>query len=115
MAFSSSFSPQDQEPTAEQLATQHGPLLLEFGAPWCGYCQAAQPLLAAAMQQHPDLPHLKIEDGKGRRLGRSFKVKLWPTLIALQDGQEIGRLVRPDSQQAVEQLLASLPAAPRTS
>jgi thioredoxin 1 len=115
MAFSSHFTAQDQEPSAEQLAMEHGPLLLEFGAPWCGYCQAAQPLLAAAMQQHTDLPNLKIEDGKGRRLGRSFKVKLWPTLVLLQDGQEVARLVRPDSQQAVEQFLASLPAASRTS
>ena len=115
MAFCSSFSPQDQEPGAEQLATRHGPLLLEFGAPWCAHCQAAQALLASAMQQYPDLPHLKIEDGKGRRLGRSFRVKLWPTLVLLQDGQEMSRLVRPDSLQAVEHLLASLATAPRTS
>ena len=115
MAFSSHFTAQDQEPGAEQLAIEAGPLLLEFGAPWCQYCQAAQPLLAAAMQHRPTLRHLKIEDGKGRRLGRSFKVKLWPTLVLLQDGQEIARLVRPDSQQAVEQLLASLPAASHTS
>ncbi|QBJ79498.1 thioredoxin family protein [Aquitalea sp. USM4] len=115
MAFCSSFSPQDQEPGAEQLATQPGPLLLEFGAPWCQYCQAAQPLLASAMQQYQDLPHLKIEDGKGRRLGRSFRVKLWPTLVLLQDGQEVARLVRPDSLLAIQQLLASLPATPRTS
>ena len=27
--------------------------------------------------------------------GRSFKVKLWPTLIFLKDGQEVARLVRP--------------------
>lgn len=115
MPFNRTFTPQDQEPSAEQLQAMPGTLLLEFGAPWCSYCQAAQPLLAAAMQQQPDLPHIKIEDGKGRRLGRSFRVKLWPTLVLLQDGQEIARLVRPDSQQAVEQLLTTLPAAARTS
>ncbi|BBF85269.1 thioredoxin [Aquitalea magnusonii] len=115
MAFCSSFTPQDQDPSAEQLQATPGRLLLEFGAPWCAHCQVVQPLLASAMQQHPDLPHLKIEDGKGRRLGRSFRVKLWPTLLLLQDGQEMARLVRPDSQQAVEQFLAGLPAAARTS
>lgn len=105
MAYHSAFTPQDQETSAEQLASQHGWLLLEFGAPWCGHCQAAQPLLAAAMQAHPDLAHLKIEDGKGRRLGRAFTVKLWPTLVLLHDGQEVGRLVRPDHGAAISQLL----------
>ncbi|PXX51074.1 MULTISPECIES: thioredoxin family protein [Aquitalea] len=105
MAFNSTFTPQDQEATAEQLASERGWLLLEFGAPWCAHCQAAQPLLAAAMQAHPQLAHRKIEDGKGRRLGRTFAVKLWPTLILLRDGQEAGRLVRPDNAAAIRQLL----------
>ena len=47
------------------------------------------------LAKHPDLDHRKIEDGPGRRLGRSFRVKLWPTLILLKDGQEVARVVRP--------------------
>ncbi len=39
--------------------------------------------------------HIKIFDGKGKRLGRAFKVKLWPTLILLRDGVETARLERP--------------------
>jgi thioredoxin 1 len=39
--------------------------------------------------------HYKVEDGPGRPLGRSFRVKLWPTMIFLRDGQEVARLVRP--------------------
>jgi thioredoxin 1 len=35
-------------------------------------------------------------------------VKLWPTLIALRDGQEIARVVRPTSREAVSQLLAQI-------
>ena len=31
-------------------------------------------------------------DASGRPLGRSFKVKLWPTLVFLRDGREIERL-----------------------
>lgn len=108
MTYTSAFTPQDQEASAEQLAATPGTLLLEFGAPWCSHCQAAQPLLAEALQHYPSLRHIKIEDGKGRRLGRGFKVKLWPTLIALRDGEEIGRLVRPDNSQAIAQLLAQL-------
>jgi hypothetical protein len=49
--------------------------------------------------------HLKIEDGPGRPLGRSFRVKLWPTLILLENGQELGRVVRPQQAQAIDQAL----------
>jgi thioredoxin 1 len=49
------------------------------------------------LAQHPNITHLKIEDGPGRPLGRSFGVKLWPTLVFLKDGKEVERLVRPRS------------------
>ena len=82
-------------PERSALDVLPGPTLLEFGTAWCGHCRAAQDALAAALAGHPGLRHLKIEDGPGRALGRSYRVKLWPTLIFLRDGQEVARLVRP--------------------
>lgn len=82
------------EITREEVDKLAGALVLEFGASWCEYCQAAQPVIQSALAQFPQIPHLKIEDGKGRRLGRTFHVKLWPTLIFMKDGVELGRLVR---------------------
>lgn len=83
-----------------------GATLLEFGTDWCGHCRAAQPLLAQALAAHPGLRHLKVEDGSGRPLGRSYRVKLWPTLLFLRDGQERARLVRPASAGEIGQALA---------
>ena len=71
------------------------PVVIEFGTAWCGHCMAAQPLIESAMADFPTLRHLKVEDGPGRPLGRSFRVKLWPTLIFMRGGQEVARLVRP--------------------
>ncbi|MBE7376705.1 thioredoxin family protein [Pseudomonas lopnurensis] len=93
------------EPTRAEVDTMDGPVLLEFGTPWCGHCRAAQPLLAAALAGRSGIRHLKIEDGPGRPLGRSFRVKLWPTLILLEQGQELARAVRPQSERAIEQVL----------
>jgi len=56
---------------------------------------------------HPELRHIRVEDGKGKRLGRSF-VKLWPTLVLLRDGEVVARLVRPSS---LDTLRAELEAA----
>jgi len=56
--------------------------------------------------EHSALSHIKVYDGKGKRLGRAFRVKLWPTLILLRDGQEVARLVRPLLADEVRQLVA---------
>ena len=97
----------DSEPTREEVATWRGAAILEFGAPWCGYCLAAQPIIAAALRDVP-VRHLQIEDGKGRPLGRAFRVKLWPTLIFLKDGQEVARVVRPADLAALAQALTDV-------
>ena len=94
-----------QAPTREAIDALLGTSLLEFGAPWCPHCQSAQPLIAAALAPHPEVAHIKIEDGKGQRLGRSFGVKLWPTLIVLHAGQEVARVVRPQDLAALQQAL----------
>jgi thioredoxin 1 len=95
----------ETEPTRAEIDAMRGPVLLEFGAPWCPHCQAAQPRIAAALARHPNVRHLKIEDGRGRRLGRTFQVKLWPTLIFLKDGHEIDRLTRPTEVSDIEESL----------
>lgn len=102
-------------PSRDEIDTQAGDLLLEFGADWCTHCQAAQPAIADALQDYPGLAHVKVEDGKGRPLGRSFQVKLWPSLILLRNGQEIDRIVRPTCRDQVLNLLGRLHAAPGTT
>ncbi|HEY4367676.1 MAG TPA: thioredoxin family protein [Steroidobacteraceae bacterium] len=84
------------------------PVVVEFGTSWCGYCQAAQPLIAAAFARHPLVRHFRVEDGKGRALGRSFAVKLWPTLIFLREGKEVARVVRPADAGAISAALAKI-------
>ena len=102
-------SPADA-PSRAEIDTSRGPLLLEFGTDWCGHCRAAQAPVAQALTQQPEWQHLKVEDGPGRALGRSFRVKLWPTLVLLQDGQEVGRLLRPT---AAAEVAAALKAVQR--
>jgi len=85
-----------------------GVTVVEFGTDWCGYCKGAQPVIGEAFGRHPGTRHLKIEDGPGRPLGRSFKIKLWPTLIFMRDGAEVARVVRPTDVAQIEEAFAAV-------
>jgi thioredoxin 1 len=106
MAMTASFAA--IEPLRTEIDALAGAAVIEFGTPWCGYCKAAQPLIQTAFADYPAVRHIKVEDGSGRPLGRSFKVKLWPTLIFLKQGREVARLVRPGDSAAIAQALAQI-------
>jgi thioredoxin 1 len=110
MAMNAAYA--EAEPTRAEVDALEGPTLLEFGSPWCGHCRAAQPLLGSALQDHPRIRHIKIADASGRRLGRSFRVKLWPTLVFLKDGKQVARLVRPKDAAALRSALAQIDSDP---
>ncbi len=96
------------QPERADIDALPGVTVLQFGTNWCGYCARAEPHIAAVMEGASQVRHIKVEDGPGRPLGRSFAVKLWPTLIFLLDGVEVARVVRPRTRDEVEEELATL-------
>ncbi|HEY6561966.1 MAG TPA: thioredoxin family protein [Polyangiaceae bacterium] len=91
------------EPSRTEIERSTGAVMLEFGASWCSICHAARPHIDQALRDHPGVEHVRIEDGKGKPLGRSFGIKLWPTLVFLRDGKEVHRVVRPRGAEELEQ------------
>jgi thioredoxin 1 len=102
--------PTDREPTRAEVDSIDGPLVLEFGTGWCPHCLGAQPLIAGVRSGFPAITHRQVEDGRGRPLGRSFAVKLWPTLVFLNRGQEVARIVRPQDAAELERAFQALAA-----
>lgn len=96
------------ELTRDEVDATAGDLVLQFGASWCSICAQARPLVTRAFAERPDVRHEWVEDGKGKPLGRSFAVKLWPTLIFLRDGREVGRVVRPTSDSELREAFGLL-------
>jgi thioredoxin 1 len=99
------------QPERTAIDAMPGAVALDFGTNWCGYCRAAEPVIDSALADHPGVRHIKVEDGPGRPLGRSFRVKLWPTVVVLKDGQEMARVVRPADADEVRAALAQAGAA----
>jgi thioredoxin 1 len=98
----------ESAPGRPDIDAERGLLLLDFGTNWCGHCQAARAAVDAWIAAHADVRHLRIEDGPGRPLGRSFRIKLWPSLVLLRDGVEIARVVRPVEARDLHPLDAPL-------
>ncbi|MBB1512787.1 thioredoxin family protein [Tessaracoccus sp. MC1627] len=96
------------QPTRAEIDQMDGLTVLQFGTNWCGYCRAAERVIELILAAVPQVRRIKAEDGRGRPLGRSYHVKLWPTLIFLRDGKEVARVVRPESRQAVQSAVDEL-------
>jgi thioredoxin 1 len=98
----------EKEPSRAEVDAFPGAAVVEFGSPFCGHCRRAQPFIEQALAAHPGVRHVKVHDASGRRLGRSFRVKLWPTLVFLKDGKELARVVRPAGTAELSDALARI-------
>lgn len=93
------------QPERGAIDAHPGLVALDFGTNWCGYCNAAKGDIETALAGAPEAVHIKVEDGPGRPLGRSFRIKLWPTVVVLKEGKEVARVVRPaDSRELADAL-----------
>ncbi|WP_199188753.1 MULTISPECIES: thioredoxin family protein [Pirellulaceae] len=98
----------EDAPTKDDINRTTGKVVLDFGANWCPYCQELSPSLQSLLSGAENVRHIRVADGKGKVLGRSFRVKLWPTLVLLQDGELVAQLVRPSAHSAETELAAFL-------
>lgn len=108
MSFVAEYS---KGPSVRDLEGMGGPVLLEFGNSWCGHCRRAEPFVKEALAAYEQVRHIRIADASGGPLGRSFGVKLWPTLVFLKEGREVSRLARPTSLAAIKSALDQINAS----
>ena len=109
--MSAAYLSEVEAPSRAEVDAWSGCVVLEFGTDWCGHCRAAQTPVQQALSLHPQWRHVKVEDGPGRALGRSYRVKQWPTLVFLQNGEERERLVRPVQAQAIDEVMKRIHSA----
>lgn len=102
-------------PTRDEIQGIVEPTVLEFGSPDCPYCQKTEPMVKAAFQDFPGISHVKLADHEDKMLGRAFNVEKWPTLIFIQEGREVSRLVRPENEDAICDRMEDIDANPARS
>ena len=81
----------NQENFAE--AVKSGRALVDFYADWCGPCRMMAPILEAVAAERADLVVAKVNVDESSELASRFGVMSIPTLVVLEDGEEIKRIV----------------------
>ena len=74
-------------------AVKEGIALVDFYADWCGPCRMMAPILEAVAAERRDLKVAKVNVDDCGALASRFGVMSIPTLVVLEDGEEIKRIV----------------------
>jgi thioredoxin 1 len=89
------------------------PVLVNFGAPWCGLCRVLNPLLAQLQAESGDQFKLvEINPDKSLKLASNYRITSLPTLLVFENGKIHHRLDafkgREDLRLALQNLVASV-------
>ena len=90
----------------EELLRSEKPLLVEYHAPWCGYCRRLEPAFTRVAQEYGEvLTVAKIDIDKEPALSDEEHIEVVPTLVLYRSGRSIGSTVAPGSAGEIRRFL----------
>ena len=87
----------------------HGVVLVDFYADWCGPCQMMEPAVEAVASD-TDAAVLKVDVDEHQALAGEYGVQGIPTLLVFSDSEVVDRMVGAQTEQALADAVAD-PAA----
>ncbi|NJP09230.1 MAG: thioredoxin family protein [Leptolyngbyaceae cyanobacterium RU_5_1] len=77
----------------EQVLESSAPVLVHFGAPWCGPCRMIEPLLSRFQAECGDsLKLVKINADENLKLTSYYRITTLPTLLFFESGKLLHRM-----------------------
>lgn len=93
----------------EELTAGKTPVLVDFSAPWCGYCRRIDPAYEQLADQYAGrvvVAKVNIDDEPA--LAERERIELVPTLVLYQEGKALGELVAPSSKAQIVEMVEGL-------
>ena len=83
------------------------PVLVDFGAAWCGPCRVLEPVMEGIAREHAGkLKVVKVDADEAAAVAARYRVRGLPTVIAFDGGKELRRHVGATNAQVLLGLLA---------
>ncbi|MCR5186029.1 MAG: thioredoxin [Clostridia bacterium] len=80
-------------------------VLIDFYATWCGPCQMLSPVLEEVAVENSDIKLVKIDVDQNEELAYKYGISAMPTIIVMENGEEINRSIGVISKEDILKLL----------
>ena len=93
----------------EELTAGQTPVLVDFSAPWCGYCRRIDPAYEQLADQYEGRVLVaKVNIDEEPALAEKERIELVPTLVLYREGKALGELVAPGSKAQIVEMVENL-------